>query len=157
MTKKNSFIAFFLLIIFSLFGCNSAENPEKDEIGSSSTVSTSFHNYDSKMVPKALEGHSDFPEMNADESKTETVIIGEKTVTVTYSVTTEISSHGSTATDTDKGKRWKEATTADFFVILSKEWETKDGNLESYWKYKYNPQTDQVKLIDSNDNDNNIK
>lgn len=35
-----------------------------------------------------------------------------------------------------------------------KEWETDKGNVKSYWKYKYIPQTNEIELVESEDNDN---
>lgn len=125
-------------------------------MGSSSGVSSSLHNYNYEMIAKALEEHPNFPDLNPNESKTDEVTKGENTVTVTYSTSTEINSHDSTTTTTDRGKKWKEATTADYFVTLKKVRETSDGNIESYWKYRYNPQTDEVTMVESKDNDYKI-
>lgn len=154
MTKNFIFIASLLFAISILSGCNSLGSSEKDEAGSSSSVSNSLENYNTEMVTEALKEHPNFPKLNPNEPKTEEVAKGENNVTVTYSINTESISHGSTTTNTDSGEKWEEATTADYFVTLNKVWKTKDGNIESYWKYRYNPQTDEVKLVESKDNDN---
>lgn len=135
----------------TLFGCSQVQ---KTQIVSTSST---LHNYDSEMITEALKNHTDFPKLTINETSiTEEVQHGENTIKVTYSWKTEINSDGSTVT-IDKEKEdnevWTEASSADYFITLTKESETDKGNVMSYWKYQYFPQTNEIQLVESEDYD----
>ncbi|MFY3791870.1 hypothetical protein ACOQFO_09280 [Ureibacillus sp. MALMAid1270] len=135
----------------TLFGCSQVQKTQ--------TVSTSstLHNYDSEMITEALKNHTDFPKLTINETSiTEEVQNGGNTIKVTYSWKTDINSDGSTVT-IDKEKEdnevWTEASSADYFITLTKESETDKGNVMSYWKYQYFPQANEIQLVESEDYD----
>ena len=144
----------FTVISFALFGCSQEQKTQ------TVTTSSSLHNYDFEMNTEALKYHPDFPKLTLNESTiTEEVVHGENTYTVTYSSKTEVNSHGPKVTTDPKNEDtevWKEDSSADYYITLIKEWETDEGNVKSYWKYKYIPQTKEIELVESEDNDNKI-
>ena len=142
----------FAIISFTLVGCSQGQKTQ------TVTTSSSLHNYDYEMITAALKNHLDFPKLTTNETLiTKEVIHWERTSKVAFSWKTEIKSHGST-TKTDQKKNNTEISTedasVDYYIILMKEWETDKGNGKSYWKYKYIPQTNEIKLVESEDNDN---
>ena len=144
----------FSLIIVALVGCSQEQQTQ------TVTTNSSLHNYDSQMITEALKNHPDFPKLTPNESSiTEEVVQGENTYTVIYSWKTEGNSHGPTVT-TDPGNKdieeWTEASSADYYITLTKDWETEKGNIKSYWKYKYIPQTNAIELVESENNDSQI-
>lgn len=135
----------------TLFGCSQVQKTQ------TFSTSSTLHNYDSEMITEALKNHTDFPKLTINETSiTEEVQHGENTIKVTYSWETEINSDGSTVT-IDKEKEdnevWTEASSADYFITLTKESETDKGNVMSYWKYQYFPQTNEIQLVESEDYD----
>lgn len=144
----------FTIISFALVGCSQGQKTQ------TVTTNSSLHNYDYEMIAEALKNHPDFPKLTVNESSiTEEVIHGENTFKVTYSWETGLNSHDS-ATKTDPNNKnteiWTEDTFTDYFITLIKEWETVEGNVKSYWKYQYIPQTNKIELLESEDNDNKI-
>ena len=95
-----------------------------------------------------------------ETTKIEEVVYQENTYTVTYSFETEVYSHGPTvAIDPPKNEDievWTEGSSADHYITLIKDWETEEGNMRSYWKYKYIPQSNEIELVESEDNDYKI-
>ena len=143
----------FAVICFMFGGCS------QEEKGQTVTTSSSLHNYDFEMITEALKDHSDFPKLTINETSiTEEVIQGEKTFKVVFSWIAEINPHSSTIKkDPDNHTDiWTEASSADYYIILMKEWETDKGNVKSYWMYKYIPQMNEMELVESEDNDNVI-
>ena len=143
----------FIVISFMLVGCSQEEKTQ------TVTTSSSLHNYDFEMITEALKDHSDFPKLTINETSiTEEVIQGEKTFKVVFSWIAEINPHSSTIKkDPDNHTDiWTEASSADYYIILMKEWETDKGNVKSYWMYKYIPQMNEMELVESEDNDNLI-
>ncbi|CAM5215433.1 hypothetical protein UACE39S_02455 [Ureibacillus acetophenoni] len=135
----------------TLFGCSQVQKTQ------TFSTSSTLHNYDSEMITEALKNHTDFPKLTINETSiTEEVQHGENTIKVTYSWKTEINSDGSTVT-TDKENEdtevWTEASSADYFITLTKESETDKGIVISYWKYQYFPQTNEIQLVESEDYD----
>jgi len=139
----------FTLISFLLMGCSVEQKSQ------TVTTNSSLHNYDFEMITNALKIHPDFPKLTLSESSiTEEIIQGENKYTVTYSWKTEVNSHGPTITTDPKNEDievWTEETSTDYFITLIKEWETNKGTVKSYWKYKYIPQTNEMKLVESED------
>ena len=143
----------FAVISFMLVGCSQEEKTQ------TVTISNSLHNYDLEMITEALKHHSDFPALTINETSiTEEVMQGENTFKVIFSWKTEINPHRSTIKKDPNNHTdiWTEASSADYYITLIKEWETDKDNIKSYWKYKYIPQTNEMELLESEDNDNVI-
>ena len=143
----------FIVISFMLVGCSQEEKTQ------TVTTSSSLHNYDFEMITEALKDHSDLPKLTINETSiTEQVMQGENTFKVVFSWETEINSHRSTIKKDPNNVTdiWTEASSANYYIILMKEWETDKGNVKSYWKYKYIPQTHEMELVESEDNDSVI-
>lgn len=142
------------IISFALVGCSQGQK------GQTAITSNSLHNYDYEMITKALKNHPDFPKLLINESLiTEEVTHKENAFKVAYSWKIEINSHGPTINKDPKNgntEAWTEDSSADYYIILMKEWETYKENVKSYWKYKYIPQTNEIELIESEENDNKI-
>jgi hypothetical protein len=160
MTSKALILVPLLIAIISLFGCSLSESSQevKPELESSSSGGSSLHNFDTEMLTEGLKNHPDFPELNIDETETEEVTASGRELTVTYSSKTEIRPNGTGTTPSPENgdEEWSEETQAEYFITLKKVWETEQGNVESYWKYEYDYQNDEVKLIESEDNDNKV-
>ena len=150
---KSIFILFTVISI-ALVGCSQVQKTQ------TVSISSSLHNYDFEMITKASKNHSDFPKLTLNETtKVEEVVFQENTYTVTYSFETEVYSHGPTVAIDPKNEDrevWKEDATADYYITLIKDWEIEEGNVKSYWKYKYIPQTNEIELVESEDNDYSI-
>ncbi|KGR79086.1 hypothetical protein [Ureibacillus manganicus] len=150
---KKRFIL-FTVISFALIGCSQVQKTQ------TVTTSSSLHNYDFEMITEALKNHPDFPKLTLNESsKIEEVVYQKNTYNVTYSWETEVISHGSTVVTDPKDEDivvWTEDSSADYYITLIKDWETEDGRVKSYWKYKYIPHTNEIELIESEDNDYKI-
>ena len=143
----------FAVISLMLVGCSQEEKTQTVTTGSS------LHNYDYEMITEALKNHPDFPKLTINETSiTEEVMQGENRFKVVFSWKTEINPHRSTIKKDPNNHTdiWKEDSSADYYIILMKEWETDKGNVRSYWKYKYIPQTKEMELLESEDNDNVI-
>jgi len=143
----------FAVISFMLVGCSQEEKTQ------TVTTSSSLHNYDYEMITEALKHYSDFPKLTINETSiTEEVMQGGNTFKVVFSWKTVINSHRSTIKKDPNNHTdiWTEHSSADYYIILMKEWETDKGNVKSYWKYKYIPQTNEMELVESEDNDNVI-
>jgi len=141
----------FTLISLVLVGCSQAQKTQ------TITTNSSLHNYDYEMITEALKNHPEFPKLTVNETSiTEEVIHGENTFKVNYSWEVGLNLHDSTVKTDPNNKNkeiWNESTFADYFITLIKEWETVEGNMKSYWKYQYIPQTNKLELIESEDND----
>lgn len=143
----------FIVISFALVGCSQEQKSQ------SVTTNSSLHNYDFEMINKALKNHPEFPKLNANDSITKEFENGDNTYKVTYTSKTDANSHGPTVTTDPKNgdsEVWKEESSADYYITLIQEWETDGGNVKSYWKYKYMPQTKELELVESEDNSNVI-
>ena len=107
------------------------------------------------MLSKVLELHPNFPELHPNESKKENITSEGKTVTVAYSSKTEIIPYESeTIMNTDTGEtKWVEAGSAIYYITLKKIWNIQNGEIESYWKYKYDYQANEVTLVETENND----
>ena len=140
-----------LLAVIPLSGCILSGSPEEKTVGDNNS---SLENYNAEMLAAALEEHPDFPALNPGEPAIEEVEVGEDTVTIKYSSEIELRPHEAvTVTDPDSGKEvWSEATSSDYFITLVKTWETDEGTVKNFWKYKYNPQKDEVSLVEEKNN-----
>nr|WP_106779279.1 hypothetical protein [Lysinibacillus timonensis] len=146
---RNIFIL-FTIISFALVGCSQEHKSQNV------ATNSSLHNYDFEMITEALKKHPDFPKLNANDSITEDYVNGENTYTVTYTSKTDVNSHGPTITtdpNNENSEMWIEESSADYFITLIQEWETNEGDVKSYWKYKYIPQTNEIELVESEDNE----
>lgn len=147
-------LLFLTVISFTLIGCSQNQNNQIV------TTSSSLHNYDFEMIAEALKNHPDFPKLTLDQSSiTEEVTHGENSLMITYSWKTEINSHGPTVTidpENEDTEVWTEASSADYFITLTKKWETDKGYVTSYWKYRYFPQSNELKLVEKEENDNKV-
>ena len=160
---KWTLLAFVALLIISLVGCGNTNEISVDKLdkgGALSSSQGSLHNYTKEALSKALSKHNDFPSLQPNKKKIEMVQLGNKKMKVSFSSDIHVKSIGGGVTKLRNGnKKWSGATDAIWFVTLRKIWHRKPNkaDVESFWKYRYNPETDKIKTIESNNNDSQIK
>lgn len=151
MSKRIIFSVCLVVIFICLSGCTTSRSIERIE------ASGTFHNYDFEMISKAIENHSDFPNLSPDETYKEEIVNGENKLTLTYTSIIEIVPHDSNVKKTQGNVDvWVEDSIADYFITLVKEWKNNEIQVKSYWKYRYIPSADEVVLVESEDNDHKI-
>jgi hypothetical protein len=149
---KRNLVLIVLLLFAAIALCDCTSTNHEKVPRSVSSGSGSLHNYDAEMMAKALKKHPDFPKLSPGETKKMEVSIKGNKIMITYSSKISVSSaEGSNNLETGGGS-WSEATEGTYFITLKKVWKTDQGDVESYWKYEYDPQSKRLKLIDSKNN-----